>query len=235
MIYKFYFGHHKCGSVSMRKLLELGFLESLVYSYKSKRRVELINIDEHELASLDQRIKDYKDGQVIAICNFTKKIHKHILGLGIDYKAFQVVRNPRDLLISCYHDHQLGRHSASGKNWFWPSLAKTQGQLAKLNLEDGISYEMENIFNTICQNQFFEEAKRDKNILTVKLEDLKKNWNKEVGKIESFIRPPKKMKGNCIHEHKSQSKIDVKWEDLSQKLQEKFTKQFKNKQQIYYN
>lgn len=174
----FYFGHHKCGSQFFRSLISGIVGPDKHFPYNTIRPispVELVYIDELDIDNLEVRICKAQEtpGSVVSIINTTPRVIDIIEKLCPDYRAFNVVRDPRELLISCYFDHR-DSHPISYKDfWHWPELELTKQRLEELNEEDGILFEMKHVFDKIIQVQFNElQPKLDpQKVLTVKLED----------------------------------------------------------------
>ncbi len=98
---------------------------------------------------------------VLAYANANYKYTKEI----DFYKAFHVVRDPRDIVVSGYFSH-LHSHSTD----HWPELMDHRLALSKVSKDDGLFLEME------FEKQFFEHMYNwnynQKNVFECKMEDL---------------------------------------------------------------
>jgi tetratricopeptide (TPR) repeat protein len=83
-----------------------------------------------------------------------------------NYKAFFVMRDPRDLVVSAYFSHRYS-HVPQGH------IAKTRKVLTALSLEDGILYTMKN-FRGVFQilDSWINASQQDPNIMLFRYEDL---------------------------------------------------------------
>ena len=181
-----------------------------------------MNIDELDLDNLEERIslaKD-KDNCVVSIINTTPKIIDTIEDLCPDYRAFHIVRDPRELLISCYFDHR-DSHPTSCSIWHWPELELTKQRLNELSEVDGVLFEMQHIFDKIMQVQYNALLPKldPQKVMTMKIEDFIKTPLESLQAIMRFLNVDTTNSDlekiiNNGRRHKTKSKPGG-WEDVA--------------------
>lgn len=155
-----YFGHHKCASTWIANILKD---IAAVLSYQDKLGQASIMSDD-ALSSLDCDI-------FISSNTAYRDIEK------IDYyRAFHVIRDPRDIIVSGYFSH-LKTHKTDG----WPQLEAHRANLMNCNKEEGLYREIE--FSAQFIQHIMDWNYRQNEILEVKMESLIADPKREFRKI----------------------------------------------------
>ena len=162
-----YFGHHKCGTVWIGKVIE-GVCQSANLKIAHHHYESLFDGD---IAALRDRDPFDFWRYTNADVNFTR---------GLDLRAFHVVRDPRDVIVSAYYSHLLS-HSDAG----WPRLRHYRPYLRSLSKHDGLLAEME--FNAIFLAHMLMWDYTRSGILEVRLEDLAAADEQGFEKIFRFL------------------------------------------------
>lgn len=152
---RMYFGHHKCATgwidnILREICLHMGLTFKIVHQPYSFEKYGTIGpLPEKEgiqfLSYINTNIKYTQDLKI--------------------YKAFHVVRDPRDIVVSAYFSHL---HSLKAPTW--NELNDLRDNLQKLSKEEGLFYELDYL-----REQFEEMAAWDyeqDHILELKMEDL---------------------------------------------------------------
>jgi hypothetical protein len=121
-----FLGHHKCATTWINSITQdvarrLGLKFMIVSNARGFGRDLPKYIAENEI-------------DILSYCN--AKI-EHVRSLS-NFRAFHVIRDPRDIVVSAYHSHY---HSHSTANW--PDLEKHRERLKTLSKDDGLRLEIE--------------------------------------------------------------------------------------------
>ncbi len=127
-----YFGHHKCASTWTRNILEQIHLG---------RYISVSSDKDH--CDYDRDLGSYIRANQPDIIGVANACYQH-LGDMPPYKAFHVIRDPRDIVVSAYYSHRdLPRDDK-----------QEQQKLRKVSLEDGLiltirnqKWQFENMYN----------------------------------------------------------------------------------------
>ena len=160
-----YFGHHRSSSSYIRSILES-------VAVLTGRTSEAIHTADDYIPN------DSTD--ILIVTNSSKKCIKQI---NFD-KAFHLIRDPRDIVVSSYFSHLL-----SHKTDVWKDLENHRIFLNTLSQEDGLIHEIEE-----CRKQQFTEMAewdyKQANVLELKFEDFilasEDHWNQ----ITDFVGIP---------------------------------------------
>lgn len=162
----FYFGHHKCATrwlvdiiSEVCRLLELRFFEA------------------HNLAMIDSDLPTYMQRHGIQFMAFTNAVSGCLKDLS-GFRAFHVIRDPRDLLVSAYFSH-LHSHSTEG----WSELEQHRCRLADCTETEGLLLDMD--FNAHVFRGIGEWDYHHPEILEIKMEDLTRNPYEKL--VEVFV------------------------------------------------
>ena len=122
-----FYGHHKCATgwidgILREVSLHLGARFRIVHGERDLRGAPTLG------ALVDREAVD-----VLAYTNATSALAATLPA----HRAFHVVRDPRDILVSAYYSHL---HSHSTKNW--PELDEHRAALQRLSPEDGLLREL---------------------------------------------------------------------------------------------
>ena len=121
--YIVYFGHHKCATTWIAKILR-----------EISKRAGLSIADNASAATLKQlKISDYN-----IICDRSAVKTDVDLFSNFNYHAFHVIRDPRDVIVSGYFSHKK-THPVDN----WPRLIPHRIKLNCVSLEEGIKLEMD--------------------------------------------------------------------------------------------
>ena len=121
-----YFGHHKCGSTWIMKVISqvcrhMGIQHDHYYSPKKW------GYSKNEKNTLDKVMYDLNSdfiGYTGADLRYIGDINK--------FRGVHIIRDPRDIITSAYFSH-LHSHSTSG----WPELAKFRKEIGNMSKEEG--------------------------------------------------------------------------------------------------
>jgi hypothetical protein len=84
------------------------------------------------------------------------------------HKAFHIVRDPRDIIVSAYYSHRYS-HATGG----WPELVRHREKLGTLSVEDGIAEEIR--FRARSFRQLLDWDFDNPDILEIRFEDFVKD------------------------------------------------------------
>lgn len=179
----FYFGHHKCASRFFRKLNRSFPVPHSSYGTYIKKKVSLFDLDELDLEIINIFLEG-KNAGLFSVLNSTQKILDRIEAVcGMDFHAYHIIRDPRDILISAYFHHREG-HPLENDVFIWPELGQLREQLLSSNEEEGMLAELNSITKKILDRQYMPLWWKNKdNILTIKLENFTRNQDFYVSKI----------------------------------------------------
>ena len=146
-----YYGHHKCGTTWISHIVgELCQEACLRYNLQWNDQLFGRHIDEiWEKTPFD--FLCYTNADYI-------QIHH------LNVKAFHVVRDPRDLIVSAYYSH-LNSHPDD-----WPRIRLFRQYLKTLSKEDGLCREME--YSLMNYHHLLSWDYTNPNILEIKFEDM---------------------------------------------------------------
>lgn len=157
-----YFGHHRSGSSYIRAILES------VATLTGHTTSSVHNLDELKLS---------EHASLLITTNSSKEYLNTIKF----NRAFHVIRDPRDVVVSSYFSHLL-----SHKTDIWKELTDHREQLKALSKEDGMIYEIET-----CRKQQFIDLNdwdyKDARILEIKFEDFIQDLNHSWRKVFAFL------------------------------------------------
>lgn len=161
-----YFGHHRCASEWINKLL-----------FAICRILELTIVSVSNSSIFGGNIKKYvKEKHIDWLCYINADFN-YIRGLD-NLKGFHVIRDPRDIIVSAYFSHLYSHPEA---NW----LANHRKRLKAVSKEEGILLEMKFIKGILQDLQSWNYSYP--HILQIKMEDLIENPNEIFTKIFHFL------------------------------------------------
>jgi len=154
-----YYGHHKCASTWIESICEsvcheLGINFKIVYEAKD------VNYD------LQGYVNDHK----IDFLAFANADYELVKTLGPDVKAFHVVRDPRDIIVSAYFSH-LKTHPTHA----WPELVAYRSELQNLDKDAGLFREIQFREEQFKEMLGWPELAETPNIIEIKMEELTVN------------------------------------------------------------
>jgi len=147
-----YFGHHKCAS----KWINLVMMKVC----------EKIGL-KHGLTNFIRDLKGFVNKNNIQFLSEINAKYSSVVHLDL-LKAFHVVRDPRDILVSAYFSH-LYSHPVCDD---WPELVDLRKKLSSISQEEGLLYEMEE--NRGNFERMGEWNYKHPDILEIKMEPLTK-------------------------------------------------------------
>ena len=165
-----FFGHHKCATGwTDTILMEICFHLGLTFEIAHRP------VDWNSYGSLAALV-DTKDVDFIA---YTNAKPEHIEKLPFA-KAFHVVRDPRDVLVSAYFSHL---HSHPTENW--PELTPHRNRLQSLSKEEGLFCEMDFSAEEF-EDMYNWDYERD-DVLELKMEELTADPPNQFLRIMDFL------------------------------------------------
>ncbi len=164
-----FFGHHKCATTWLGEICidvcgELGLRTQTLYDEKM----------------FDGNLQNHVSRRKLDFIAYTNADYRYVGGLS-DYKAFHVVRDPRDLIVSAYFSH-LNSHPTHA----WPALVDHREQLRRCSLEEGLLLEMEFNQKHLDEMRSWPSAVGE-NVLTCKMEQLTSDPYRLVVDVFSFL------------------------------------------------
>lgn len=147
------YGHHKCATMSLNTISgaickRLGLQFDAVY-------------DEF---SFDEDLPAYASNRQIDFLSYGNADFQYMKSLS-EHKGFHIIRDPRDIVVSAYFSHR-NSHSTSA----WPALKAHREILKDLDLDDGISAEIEFRARSFRHMQTWDYEQQ--HILEIRFEDL---------------------------------------------------------------
>lgn len=121
-----FFGHHKCASTWIHRILS---------EYSRHAGLELAYL--YDSKQFDGDLPAYVDRTGTDLISYVNAETGHIAGLP-PFRAFHVVRDPRDLLVSAYFSH-LHSHPTKA----WPELVGHRERLKSVSKTEGLILEVE--------------------------------------------------------------------------------------------
>jgi len=151
-----YFGHHKCASTWIESICEsvcheLGIKFKIVYEAKD----------------VDYDLQTYVKDNGIEFLAFANADYEQVNKLGPNVKAFHVVRDPRDIIVSAYYSH-LKTHPTHA----WPELVQYRKELESLDKDTGLLREIAFRKEQFKEMSSWPNVANTTNILEIKMEDL---------------------------------------------------------------
>jgi hypothetical protein len=165
-----FFGHHKCASqwitlVIERMCNEMGWKYICAYQNtinKYKGIQDLIDIEKPDFLILPE------------------STHKRTLEIRVEYKGFHIIRDPRDIIVSCYFSHKNSHKITK----FIPTQ-EHKDMLQSLSKKDGMDYEI-SISKVFIEN-LFQWNYNYNNILETRFEILTNSSIEEFERIFTFL------------------------------------------------
>ena len=148
-----FFGHHKCGSTWFRRISE-NVCKSLALSYAY----------EHNSMNIRPNISSFFSKNEIDFLVFANA-DKNFIDDDAQFRAFHVIRDPRDLVVSGYYSH-LYSHTLKGS----PELREHRDQLKSVEQDEGLFKEM--LFDAKFLGHMYNWNYKDERILELKYEDV---------------------------------------------------------------
>ena len=154
-----YFGHHKCASTWIESICELVCHELGI-------RFKIV----YEARDVGYDLQGYVKDNDIEFLAFANAGYDQVKTLGSNVKAFHVVRDPRDIVVSAYYSH-LKTHPTHA----WPELVEYRKELQSLDKEAGILREIEFREEQFKEMSGWPESSEAPNIIEIKMEELTAN------------------------------------------------------------
>lgn len=176
---KVFFGHHKCASqwstlIIERLCNELGW--KLVIAYQE-------TIDKH--GSLAQLIKDESPEFLI----IPESRQSRVSEINIPFKGFHIIRDPRDIIVSCYFSHKT-THKVKQQI----PTAEHKQKLNELPFEEGMDYEI-SVSKVFIENLYSWDFSDDR-IFETKFDEVTKDPKISFANILVFLEVIKPGKGH---------------------------------------
>ena len=163
-----FFGHHKCASswaglICSDACRELGLRHEIV----------------HDAQPLPVSLAAHVRDRAVEFLSYTNADIDHVRRLA-PMRAFHVVRDPRDVVVSAYFSH-LHSHPTEE----WPELLEHRRALASLSAEEGLLLEMK-FRERQMQEMYSWDYERD-DVLELRMEDLVAHPFAHALRIFSFL------------------------------------------------
>ena len=167
---RMFFGHHKCAS---------GWIDNIIREFCLHMGVSFKIV--HQPYSFEQYgtlgpLVAAENIQFLAYINTSTRYTRDLKV----YRAFHVVRDPRDIVVSAYFSHKKSLNAPT-----WQELTDLRAALQTLSKDEGLFFELEYL-----SQQFAEMAAWDYNqphILEVKMEELSADPVNEFIRILRFL------------------------------------------------
>lgn len=165
--YAFY-GHHKCATMTFNTIVgsvcrRLGLRSGAVY-------------DEFQF---EGDLNKYLQTKKIDFLCYGNADYEYVRQLP-PHKAFHIVRDPRDIVVSAYYSHRYS-HATGG----WPELVRHRELLSTLSVEDGIAEEIR--FRARSFQQMLDWDFENPDILEIRFEDFTKDDTKTLIATFEFL------------------------------------------------
>ena len=162
---RMFFGHHKCAS---------GWIDNIIREFCLHMGVSFKIV--HQPYSFEKygTLGPLVEAENIQFLAYINTSTKYTPDLKV-YRAFHVVRDPRDIVVSAYFSHKKSLNAPT-----WEELNELRSKLQTMSKDEGLFFELEYL-----SQQFSEMADWDYNqshILEMKMEELSTN------PLEGFIR-----------------------------------------------
>jgi Sulfotransferase domain len=165
-----YFGHHKCATQWMRRIV------THVCREIGREPIE-VNSWPHFQDNLDAVIDD-PSSTFLCCGNAEKRYVAQLSRVDNGFRGFHIVRDPRDIVVSAYFSHLYSHTPFEG-------LAERRARLEAVPKSEGLLLELEN-----RQHEFramFEWDYHQPNVLELRMEDATAAAADEVPKIMEFL------------------------------------------------
>ena len=124
-----FFGHHRCASSWINDIFGA-----------VSRELRLRYLTAHHPRIFDNDLQRFAEQQSLDVIAYTNADYQYVERLR-DFRAFHVVRDPRDVSVSAYFSH-LYSHRVDQE---WPELEDRRRELQELGKDEGLLREMEGL------------------------------------------------------------------------------------------
>jgi len=162
-----YFGHHKCMTTWVSRLLGRVCNE---LNWNFVREIS---------RPLDMSLSEYIQKTKADMLSYANPDLAIVQTLG-DFVGFHIIRDPRDMLVSAYFSH-LYSHPTDK----WPELTAYRAELQTLSKDDGLLWEMEYLGREF--ERLYEWDYAQENVLELKMEDVIANPYDQMVRAFLFI------------------------------------------------
>jgi hypothetical protein len=142
-------------------------------------------LDELDLGHIDFESLRQTRPTLLNLSNASQRVLDRVKALELPYRGVRVLRDPRQILISNYF-HHLDGHNLEAGGWVWDKLKEDRAILQRLDREDGIVYELNNITGELLDTQIFGWESPEE-VLEVKLEEFGADPKLWIGRIEEHL------------------------------------------------
>jgi len=122
-----YFGHHRCATT---------WLDGIFGAIARELRLRYASY--HASWMFADDLRAHVDRHRLDCIAYTNADYRHVAGLA-PYRGFHVIRDPRDVAVSCYFSHRYSHPLRDD----WPELAERRARLARLSQAEGLLSEIE--------------------------------------------------------------------------------------------
>lgn len=182
------FAHHKGASRLFRFQVFQPLAEALgrkviryealtpFFVFRETEALELHNVRFDKIAA--------SSNAVIIFGNSGPRVVRAMKTASSDFRGIHVLRDPRQMFVSGYFHHLEG-HDILWPGFYWEKLAEDRPRLQRLDLEQGLLYELENISaDVLGQLEAWED---DERILNVRVEDLVRDPPATLARMLAFL------------------------------------------------
>ena len=165
-----YYGHHKCASTWIDGIMhsvvdEIGLEYVGVHDVLTPSAVGLLAETPDTPVRFERSdLRDYVDrrGAQFVTCHTADRLQADILNPS---RAFHVIRDPRDIIVSAYFSHRDSHATA-----LWPRLEKHREALRAVPESEGLHLEM--AFSAVELQQIGDWNYKNEAVLELKMEEL---------------------------------------------------------------
>jgi hypothetical protein len=149
-----FFGHHRCGTTWLH-----GILADVC------RELRLRHAYLHDADAFGHDLGAFIARRRLDAISYVNADPRALAGLG-PHRAFHVVRDPRDVVVSCYFAHRYS-HAVDAR---WPELRQHRALLERLPKDEGLLHELETLaWEFGCMRAWRYD---DPDVLELRFEDL---------------------------------------------------------------
>jgi hypothetical protein len=120
-----YFGHHKCGT---------GWINRILRTACNELGLHFVQVNNPKM--FDYNLREFVEKRNVEFLSYANADYHYVKDLP-DFKGLHVIRDPRDIVVSSYFSH-LYSHSTRE----WPELENHRQQLQKQSEVEGLKTEL---------------------------------------------------------------------------------------------
>ena len=198
-----FFGHHKCASRAARAILRTAaeYQDARLWTYSDFLVADGPKFEFWDLPAIDDpiRLADIPDGHIVGYIDATPDRLDELRAIGRPFRAVEVVRDPRNVLVSGYAHHK-GAHPVDTERWRWRLLEALQPALRTLDVDAGLRLEMNTVFRQIMRQQFSLATSPHPEIRLLRVEQLATDREAFVAELGAWLEL-----GAIVDEHPAEA------------------------------